>query len=154
MCKYINSFWLHHNLYKYITYWYEDSLIYITTYIYEGNMNTVAKISKIMCWRYGTGKSFFTHPTLINMHIMHILQRYSSTVHQLRLLNHAFSVMICYTLYLNEFMYFRTEESKRSKLHSNHDWYYYAFHSKVIYKFHSKVIHKSFSTQYNRNTSR
>lgn len=49
--------------------------------------------------------------------------------------------MICYTLYLNEFMYFRTEESKRSKLHSNHDWYYYAFHSKVIYKFHSKVIH-------------
>lgn len=76
------------------------------------------------------------------MHIMHILQRYSSTVHQLRLLNHAFSIMICYTLYLNEFMYFRTEESKRSKLHSNHDWYY-AFLSKVIHK-HS--LHSTIGT--------
>lgn len=35
--------------------------------------------------------------------------------------------------YLNEFMYFRIEESKRSKLYLNYDWYYYVFYFKVIY---------------------
>lgn len=36
--------------------------------------------------------------------------------------------------YLNEFMYFRIEESKRSKLYLNYDWYY-VFFFKVIYKY-------------------
>lgn len=46
--------------------------------------------------------------------------------------------------YLNEFMYFRIEESKRSKLYLNYDWYYYVFYFKVIYKFYFKVIYKLF----------
>lgn len=65
MCKYINSFWLYYNLYKYIIYWYEDLFIYIIIYIYEGNMNMVVKILKIMCWCYGIGKLFFMYLMLI-----------------------------------------------------------------------------------------